>query len=87
MMTVKIEMSFDMEHGSEQMMTIPFNARVRFSRDAKGRLYFAYEIYGTMWRPRVQDIHRFANIYGVKSYKAISEYLKGETLVLIRTTF
>lgn len=86
MITVKIEVSFDTQDNlHKEMITIPHTARVRFIHDERGYIYFAYEISGHLYRPQLSDIRLFQKIYGVKSYKCLSEYLKGETLVMIKT--
>lgn len=86
MISVKIEVSFDTQDNShKEMVTIPYTAKVRFVHDERGFIYFAYEINGHLYRPQLADIRLFQKIYGVKSYKSISEYLKGETLLMIKT--
>jgi hypothetical protein len=66
-------------------LTVPFGAKVRFTKNAKGRLYFAFAIGGHLYRPQLADIHRIQAMYGVKSYACVAEFMQGETLVLIRT--
>lgn len=80
--TVKIEIGFTSTN-KQQMITIPYDAKIEWIHTNKG-LKFAYRIYGKLWTPSVKDIRKYQDIYGVKSYKAIAEYLKGETLVLTR---
>lgn len=78
--TIKIEVGFESTNKSQQM-TIPYDAKVEWIHK-EGRLYFAYRIYGRLWTPHIKDIRKFQAIYGVKSYKAISELLKGDTLTM-----
>ena len=88
MISVKIEVSFDTQDNShKETITIPYTAKVRFIHDERGYIYFAYEINGHLYRPFMRDIRLFQKIYGVKSYKCLSEYLKGETLEMIKTHF
>lgn len=85
-MRTVIEVSFDTTCKNKVVaITIPYDAKVRFSRDERNRLYFAFEIYGHLYRPQIQDIIRTQHLYGVKSYKCVSEFMKGETLDLICT--
>ena len=84
--SVKVEVSFNIVDNSHlQKVTIPFESRVRFMHDERGYIYFAYEIGGKLFRPQLKDIRHFQQLYGVKSYKVVSEYMKGETLTLIHT--
>jgi hypothetical protein len=84
--SVKIEVSFNVTDSSHiQLVTIPFEAKVRFMHDNHGFIYFAYEIGGKLFRPQLKDIRKFQKIYGVKSYVVVAEYMKGETLKLIHT--
>lgn len=84
--SVKVEVSFNTVDNSHlQKITIPFESKVRFMHDARGYIYFAYEIGGKLFRPQLKDIRYFQQLYGVKSYKVVSEYMKGETLTLIHT--
>lgn len=84
--SVKIEVSFNTVDNSHlRKVTIPFESRVRFMHDERGYIYFAYEIGGKLFRPQLKDIRHFQQIYGVKSYVAIAEYMKGETLILIQS--
>ena len=84
--SVKVEVSFNTVDNSHlQKVTIPFESRVRFMHDEHGYIYFAYEIGGKLFRPQLKDIRHFQQLYGVKSYKVVSEYMKGETLTLIHT--
>jgi hypothetical protein len=88
MHTLKITLEFDIEETqNKEMITIPFNSHVRFMRDSKGKLYFAYEIGNSLYRPCLADIILFQKLYDCKSYKCLSEYLKGETLLMIRTHY
>lgn len=66
-------------------LTIPFGVKVRFTKDSKGRLYFAFAIGGHLYRPQLADIHRIQAMYGVKSYACVAEFMQGETLMLIKT--
>ena len=88
MKTFKITLEFDIEETTnKEMITIPFDARVHFMRDSRNKIYFAYEIRGHLYRPQISDIILFQKLYDCKSYKCLSEYLKGETLVLIKSHF
>lgn len=88
MISVKIEIDFNTQTTTnKEQITIPHSANVRFTRDNQGKLYFAYEIRGHLYRPQLEDILLFQRLYDCKSYKCLSEYLKGETLVMIKTTF
>lgn len=71
----------------QEMVTIPFNCKVRFTKDMKGRLFFAFEINGRLYRPQLADIKQVQKDYGVKAYAVVAEYMKGSTFVLIHTTF
>jgi hypothetical protein len=86
-MNIKVTLEFDIENTATEFITIPFDSRVHFMRDAKGKLYFAYEIRGHLYRPQISDIILFQKLYDCKSYKCLSEYLKGETLLLIKSHF
>jgi hypothetical protein len=66
-------------------LTVPFGAKVRFTKDSKGRLYFAFAIGGHLYRPQLADIRRIQAMYGIKSYACVAEFMQGETLVLIKT--
>lgn len=86
--SVKAEVSFNTVDNSHlQKVTIPFESRVHFMHDTHGYIFFAYEIGGKLFRPQLKDIIHFQQLYGVKSYKVVSEYMKGETLTLIHTTY
>lgn len=86
--SVKVEVSFNTVDNSHlQKVTIPFESRVHFMHDTRGYIFFAYEIGGKLFRPQLKDIRHFQQLYGVKSYKVVSEYMKGETLTLIHTTY
>lgn len=85
-MRISIEVSFNTTDNSHvQLVTIPFESKVRFMHDECGFLFFAYEIGGKLFRPQLKDIRRFQKIYGVKAYTVVAEYMKGETLTLIHT--
>ena len=71
----------------QEIVTIPFNAKVCYTKDTKGRLFFAFEINGRLYRPQLADIKRVQKDYGVKAYAVVAEYMKGSTFVLIHTTF
>lgn len=68
-------------------MLIPFDAKVKYTRDERGRLFFAFEICGKLYRPQLADIRRVQREYGAKSYAVVAEYMKGDAFVLIHTTF
>lgn len=86
--SVKVEVSFNtVDNSHMQKVTIPFESRVLFMHDARGYIYFAYEIGGKLFRPQLKDIRKFQKIYGVKAYTVVAEYMKGETLNLIHTTY
>lgn len=88
MRTVKVTIEFNTTNDSNLVtLTIPQNARVRFTTDARGRKFFAYEIGGHLYRPQLSDIRKFQALYDCKSYSCLSLYLKGETLTLIRTSY
>ena len=88
MKTIKITLEFDItETTNKEMITIPFDARVHFMRDARNKIYFAYEIRGHLYRPQISDIILFQKLYDCKSYSCLADYMKGETLVLIKSHF
>ncbi len=88
MKTFKITLEFDIEETqNKEMITIPFDSRVHFMRDSRNKIYFAYEIRGHLYRPQISDIILFQKLYDCKSYKCLSEYLKGETLIMIKSHF
>ena len=65
------------------VMQIPYDAKVVFASDANNHLHFAYEIHGKLFKPQFEDVCKCQRMYGVKSYKVVSEYLKGEVLRVI----
>lgn len=86
MRTVKVNIEFDIEESSRvATLIVPFEARVHWSRDERNRLFFAFEIDGHLYRPKISDIIKIQKLYGVKSYKAVAEYMKGEVLTMYRT--
>lgn len=88
MMTVKIEMTLDVHHnGVQQMITIPHNARIELRKSSEGYMAIAFRIYGKLWRPQLKDIQAYQRLYDVKAYRAVAEYMRGDTLLLTLTSF
>lgn len=86
MATININIEFSPEESSYVVtMLVPFDARVHWTRDERNRLFFAFEIHGHLYRPRISDIIKTQRLYGVKGYKAVAEYMKGEVLTMYRT--
>lgn len=86
MATININIEFSPEESSHVVtMLVPFDARVHWTRDERNRLFFAFEINGHLYRPKISDIIKIQKLYGVKSYKCVAEYMKGEVLTMYRT--
>lgn len=84
---IRIEFNTEIVATRTTTMQVPYDAKIVFAHDTKGYLQFAYEIHGRLFKPQLADIRKCQRAYGVKSYKVVGEYLKGETLRLIPVTF
>ena len=68
-----------------QKVEIPFDARIKFlHEEERGFLIIAFNIHGKIYRPTLSEIRRFQTIYGVRGYRAVAEYMKGEIVEMIR---
>lgn len=86
MATININIEFDPERDNRVVtLLVPFEARVHWSRDERNRLFFAFEINGHLYRPKISDIIKIQKLYGVRGYKCVAEYMKGEVLTMYRT--
>lgn len=68
-----------------QKVEIPFDAKIKFLHEEElGFLVIAFNIRGKLYRPQLSEIRRFQKIYGVRGYKAVVEYMRGEIVEVIR---
>jgi hypothetical protein len=67
-----------------QKVEIPFDARIKFLHEEElGFMIIAFNIRGKLYRPTLSEIRRFQTIYGVRGYRAVAEYMKGEIVEMI----
>lgn len=68
-----------------QKVEIPYDAKIKFLHEEElGFLTIVFNIKGKLYRPTLSEIRRFQTIYGVRGYRAVAEYMKGEIVDLIR---
>ena len=68
-----------------QKVEIPFDARIKFLHEEElGFMIIAFNIKGKLYRPQLSEIRRFQKIYGVRGYKAVAEYIRGEIVEVVR---
>lgn len=68
-----------------QKVEIPFDAKIKFLHEEElGFLVIAFNIKGKLYRPQLSEIRRFQKIYGVRGYKAVAEYMRGEIVEVVR---
>lgn len=67
-----------------QKVEIPFDARIKFLHEEElGFMIIAFNIKGKLYRPQLSEIRRFQKIYGVRGYKAVAEYMRGEIVEVV----
>ena len=88
-MATKIRIEFNTSDANVkiQTVTIPWECRIVWSHDERGKLRFAFEVNGGLYRPQLKDIRRIQTTYCVKSYRCVAEYMRGETLMCVHTTY
>lgn len=47
-------------------------------------MVIVFAIKGKLYRPQLSEIRRFQKIYGVRGYKAVAEYMRGEIVEVVR---
>jgi hypothetical protein len=68
-----------------QKVEIPFDAKIKFFHEEElGYMIIAFAINGKLYRPQLKEIRKIQKIYGVRGYKAVAEYMKGETIEVVR---
>ena len=80
---IEITLSVQPSQPQIQMFSIPQDARVVWYTQ-NNKLRFAYQICGAFWTPRFKELQKFADYYGTKAYKPLSEYMKAEVVELVR---
>jgi hypothetical protein len=75
------------DNNHKKFIFINFSSKIRFMNTEEKGVRFAFEIDGKLYRPQLKDIKRIQRIYGVSGYRCVAEYMKGETLELIRTHY
>lgn len=68
-----------------QKIEIPFDAKIKFLHEEElDFLVIAFNIKGKLYRPQLSEIRKFQKIYGVRGYKAVAEYMRGEIVEVVR---
>lgn len=68
-----------------QKIEIPFDAKIKFLHEEElGFMIIVFAIKGKLYRPQLSEIRRFQKIYGVRGYKAVAEYMRGEIIEVVR---
>lgn len=68
-----------------QKIEIPFDAPLHFLHNEEhGFLIIVFTVKGKLYKPQLSEIRKFQTLYGVRGYRAVAEYMRGETIKVIR---
>ena len=83
MARITIEIKVQPTQPQHKVLCIPHDARIIWYTQ-NDKLHFAYCIGGVCWTPRVKELKKFSTIYGTRAYKPLAEYMRGESVELLR---